>query len=89
MEEAQTKLALSSLNLGVVFFYADVLDSASAVVYKQSPAPTTAPSLKLGSDVDIWLTSDYTKIENDSLLYLPPADTLGLDTAIIDTGYDG
>lgn len=87
LEEAQSKLALASLNMGVVFFDEEIEDSATAVVYKQTPRPTLAPILKLGSDVDLWLTNDYTKIENDSLLYLPQLDTLGVDTAIYDTGY--
>lgn len=82
LEEAQSKLGLASLNLGVYFFDEDVEDSTSAVVYKQAPRPTKVPKLKLGSEVDLWLTNDYTKIENDSLLFVTPNDTLAVDTNI-------
>lgn len=80
LEEAQTKLSLASLNMGVIFFDEEVEDSASAVIYKQAPRATKIPKLKLGSDVDLWLTNDYTKIENDSLLFVTPKDTLGVDS---------
>lgn len=80
LEEAQTKLSLTSLNMGIVFYDEEVQDSASAVIYKQTPRATKIPKLKLGSDVDLWLTNDYTKIENDSLLFLTPKDTLGVDS---------
>lgn len=80
LEEAQIKLSLASLNMGVIFFDEEVEDSASAVIYKQAPRATKVPKLKLGSDVDLWLTNDYTKIENDSLLFVTPKDTLGVDS---------
>ena len=83
LEEAQMKLSLASLNMGVVFFDEEVEDSSSAVIYKQAPRATKVPKLKLGSDVDLWLTNDHTKIENDSLLFVIPSDTLGIDTTLI------
>lgn len=85
LDEAQSQLAKASLNLGVVFFDEEVKDSASAIVYKQSPYASLKPSLKLGSDVDLWLTEDYTKIKNDSLLFQPMADTVVTSAPNIDT----
>lgn len=64
--EARTRLFDFSLNLGSVQ-YDDPVDTVGAVVYKQYPNPSLAPAISLGADVDVWLTTDYTKIPNDSL----------------------
>ncbi len=70
LEEARTKLLEASLNLGSVRFDENIADSAAAIVYQQYPNPSRKPSINLGSQVDIWLSDDYTKLPMDSLEYL-------------------
>jgi len=67
LEEAQADLLARSLNLGSTIYDEEVRDTAAALVYRQSPAPTLNPSIQMGREIDIWLTNDYTKIANDSL----------------------
>lgn len=67
--EAREKLREASLNLGSAIYDEEVQDSALALIYKQSPSPSLYPAIKLGQEIDIWLTTDYTKIPNDSLKY--------------------
>ncbi len=67
LQQAEEKLHKNQLYLGVALFDEEVTDSASAVVYKQSPSPSHVQNLRLGALIDIWLTNDYTKIVNDSL----------------------
>ena len=85
LEEAQNKIKLSSLNLGIVIYDETVEDSANAIVFKQYPRATLNPAIRMGSSIDLWLTSDSTKIENDSLLFRPRVDSLGVDSLITDT----
>ncbi len=72
LEKAETKLLANSLNVGLVLFDEEVQDSATALVYRQSPNPSHEPRLRLGTTVDIWLTNDSTKVPNDSLAYQYP-----------------
>lgn len=69
LADAKQKLLDVSLNLGAVE-YDEGTDTAVALVYRQYPEPTLNPKINMGADVDIWLTDDYTKIPNDSLVYL-------------------
>ena len=82
MKEARERLFEYSLNLGSVTFDQEVIDTSQAKVYRQYPEPTLEPRISIGSEVDIWLTTDYTKIPNDSLKYLHPeiADSLANDS---------
>ena len=68
-EEARSKLNERSLNLGSLIYDEDIQDSSLALVYRQSPPPSRKPEIRPGSEVDIWLTEDYTKIKTDSLEY--------------------
>ena len=70
--KAESKLLANSLNLGLVIFDPEVTDSTAALVYRQSPAPSHEPRLRLGTTIDIWLTNDSTKIPNDSLQFQYP-----------------
>lgn len=67
--EARRKLKDRSLNLGSVIYDEAVKDSSLALVYRQSPPPARKKNIRPGSEIDIWLTEDYTKIKTDSLEY--------------------
>lgn len=84
-EEARQELLSESLNLGSVRYDEEVEDSAAALVYRQYPNPSTEPSVNIGAEVDLWLTTDHTKIPNDSLLYSEVQDTTLIDTANVPT----
>ncbi len=77
--EARNKLFESSLNLGSVQFD-DPEDTVGALIYKQYPEPSLSPAISLGGDVDVWLTTDYTKIPNDSLQFIHSPDSLANDS---------
>lgn len=79
-EEAHEKLLKASLNLGSVHYDEEVEDSSIALVYRQYPNPSLKPSVNIGAEVDLWLTTDHTKIPNDSLLYSQAQDTTNIDT---------
>ncbi len=83
-EAARDKILGASLNVGSVIYDAEVEDSSAAKVYRQSPSPSLRPIISMGSEVDIWLTQDYTKIPNDSLDFLYPeyADSLAHDSTL-------
>lgn len=78
LQDAKEELIAHSLNVGVTVYDEEVVDSTTALVYMQSPLPSTGNTAYLGSSVDLWLTSDENKIVNDSLQYMAPAiDTVG------------
>jgi hypothetical protein len=85
LEKAESKLLSNSLNLGLVLFDEEVQDSATALVYRQSPSPSHEPRLRLGTTVDIWLTNDSTKVPNDSLAFQYP----GMDLDSIRVYFEG
>lgn len=82
LEEARDYLTLRSFNLGSIIYDEEISDTAAALVYRQNPAPSTEPSIRMGREIDVWLTNDYTKIVNDSLEFqiLTPPDTLSNDS---------
>lgn len=55
LDEAKFHLQGSFLNLGIVNYDKDVIDSSNAKVYKQIPPFTEASVLRLGETIDIWL----------------------------------
>ncbi len=85
LEEAEAKLLTYSLNLGAVTYDEEISDSATVLVYRQYPAPTLKPSINPGQQIDIWLTNDYTKIPNDSLLFLSNEIPDSLNASLPDT----
>lgn len=71
LSRAEQVLLGSSLNIGALIYDQEVTDTASARVYRQSPGPSSTPSAFMGTPVDLWLTTDHTKIPADSLSYQP------------------
>lgn len=60
------------IQLGLNVGYLDIepgTDTAKAFVYRQEPMPTTRKTLFKGSEINIWITSDYNKMPMDSLSY--------------------
>jgi beta-lactam-binding protein with PASTA domain len=67
--EASYQLKRFSLNTGAINFDKTVhaKDSLKAIVYKQSPYASVTPVIRMGADVDLWLTMDSTKVRVDTL----------------------
>jgi len=81
LTEAEEFLKLRSFNLGSVIYDEEITDTAAALVYRQNPGPSMEPSIRMGREIDVWLTNDYTKIVNDSLDFqISPQDSLLNDT---------
>ena len=55
LSKAQTEIKVTSLNLGAVIFDEGIIDSATAVVYKQNPKVDEKRKLRLGTSIDIYL----------------------------------
>ena len=70
--QAKEKIILSNMNLGKITFDQTIinhLDSLQAKVWKQSPAFNEDRKIKVGSNINIWLTRDSVKIHQaDSIL---------------------
>ncbi|MCH8903743.1 MAG: PASTA domain-containing protein [Bacteroidetes bacterium] len=56
LEQARGSLHASSLNLGAVIFDKTVVDSTTAIVYKQKPASGKKSELRMGRSVDLFFT---------------------------------
>ena len=71
-EEARALLDAQGIILGAPVFDANVRDSATAYVYKQRPAPTTANGrplmMRAGQMIDLWMQTEMPNV--DSLLKL-------------------
>jgi beta-lactam-binding protein with PASTA domain len=68
VEEATLTLNNSMLTAGVVIFDETVItaqDSASARVYMQSPHRDETSTVPLGASVDIWVTTDQLKFQDN------------------------
>ncbi len=82
-EEARHFLVSVSLNLGATIFDSTVVnqdDSLFAFIWKQRPKPEAGSRLPLGSSIDVWLSTDSTKIMPDSLII----DSLAIDTVVME-----
>ena len=65
LEQAKERITNRYLNLGAVIYdasFEDAEDSLNAFVWKQKPEFNEEALMNLGSSVDIWLTSDSTKL---------------------------
>lgn len=82
-EEAQSRIFESSLNVGDVKYDETVktyADSINAKVYNQYPAPSTNPSYRFGSRVNIWLTINASRIPTPASFNKPDAqDSTSVD----------
>lgn len=76
LAQATAVLQSHSLNVGAVLYDVDVKDSTTAKVYKQAPGPSGLPTVFMGTQVDLWLTDDNTKIPTDTLSYLQASDSI-------------
>lgn len=76
LDEAKEKILSSSMNIGVVLYDDDVIDSTAAFVYKQNPSPSNSGNGYLGGAIDLWLTQSQNKINHDTLFYRAPADSI-------------
>ncbi|OFX60304.1 MAG: hypothetical protein A2046_05720 [Bacteroidetes bacterium GWA2_30_7] len=77
IEEATTKLAEFSLNIGAIVCdesIKTVKDSSSAKIYKQFPMPMPKSEISLGSGIDIWITNDKTLVPTDTTTYVEPPE---------------
>ncbi len=77
INEAKSLLADRYLNIGAIIYDNTLLtgeDTVFAFIYRQYPGFEKENLLQLGSNVDIWLTIDSTK--------MPHADTLNIDNLL-------
>lgn len=64
--EAESRLYSSSLNIGALVYDSTIVaqdDTLNAVIWKQSPAPFSGREVELGASIDLWLTTDHSKVE--------------------------
>jgi eukaryotic-like serine/threonine-protein kinase len=79
LDAAHSKLKTFSLNLGAVIYDEDVRDSNNVFVYRQDPTPSWEAVLRMGGNVDVWVTEDKNKLSVDSLSFYklnPHSDSL-------------
>ncbi len=79
LEEVDNDLFAMGLTVGVVRYDSTVtnaVDSAQAKVFMQLPEPGADAQINLGSDIDVFLTADSTKIPDPELL---ESDSLNID----------
>lgn len=60
--DARSKLSAASLSAGALIFDSQVKDSCSAYVYRQSPAASADNTVNMGSSVDLYITTDKSKL---------------------------
>nr|WP_319399336.1 PASTA domain-containing protein [uncultured Carboxylicivirga sp.] len=82
-EEARHFLVSVSLNLGATIYDSTVVtqdDSLFAFIWKQRPLPEEGSRIPLGASIDVWLSTDSSKILPDTL----SIDSLSLNALNID-----
>jgi len=72
IEDAKSKLREMSLNVGNIQYDNEINDTIEYFIYRQYPKHNDNAKLKMGSIVDLWLTSDSLKLpkiqlESDSI----------------------
>ncbi|MFW6043301.1 MAG: PASTA domain-containing protein [Marinilabiliaceae bacterium] len=84
-EAAKEVIKEVSLNIGAEIYDTTVVnkeDSAEAFVWKQNPEASRENLLQLGSSIDLWLTTDSSYIESDSV-ESSPLDTISRENVFI------
>ena len=69
IDNAKDELFDQSLNVGVLIYddsFETAEDSLNAKIWKQVPAAGIGQKIELGSSIDIWLTVDELKLEEDA-----------------------
>lgn len=61
-QDGVDKLLKNGLNIGVVRYDESVEDEREAKIYKQNPMPSEEKEFDLGRGVNLWLTTDTTKL---------------------------
>ena len=67
VEESKAYLRTFGLNMGALSWDEEIEDSSSAMIYKQYPPPSLRKLIQLGGSVDLWITSDETRIPADTV----------------------
>lgn len=67
VDQARATLQTSMLNLRAVLYDEEIGDTATALIYRQSPMANPAPVIRMGDGVDVWVTNDHTKLAVDTL----------------------
>lgn len=69
LTQAKSELASLFLNVGAVIYDESVEnreDSLEAKIWQQRPTHTSTDEIELGASIDIWLTTDETKLETET-----------------------
>lgn len=75
IEEARVYVRTFGLNPGAVTWDEEIEDSTSARVYRQYPEPSLKKVIRMGGQIDIWMTSDTSKIPIDTVYQDVPDTT--------------
>jgi beta-lactam-binding protein with PASTA domain len=78
VEKAKDKINDAVLNLGAIIEdHTDLpdQDTIEAFIYKQRPAKDMDRRIPLGSAIDVWITTDSTKLP----FYMPPIDSTEIE----------
>ena len=84
LEETKVYVRTYDLNCGAVSWDEEITDSATAVVYRQYPGPSLKKVIQMGGQVDVWMTSDTTKVPVDTIYQEVVKDTLLIDPSIME-----
>lgn len=64
--QAKSKLSANGLSIGALILDAAIKDTCSAFVYRQSPKGGGDATVTMGSSIDLYITTDKSKLESNS-----------------------
>jgi len=67
IDSVKTVLTHLTLNIGAIR-YQKTHDSINGFVFDQNPTSSLRNKIKLGNNIDLWITNDSSKLPNDSIL---------------------